>query len=209
MARRVRILELMKLAPLCLAAAFALGSIVACVGDDPTFDGGTDDDAGPDTSTGTDAADAFVATDTSTVDAATDAADAAPATPMTWQCTGAISPFANSTNHATNCSDTSVHVSISYTAHQDVLGNVSVSASVTVGTGTPVTGMMTWAAGTAGAANATDTFPDDVCTGGAPQAGSFAFSLDKPTTTLSITYTDADLNAGSVVYTAACTVMNN
>jgi hypothetical protein len=205
--------ESMKLVPLSVVAVLVAGSIVACVGSDPSLNSDPTDDAGGDTSvaasdSGADAADALLATDTGDRDVTTDAADATQGTPKTWTCTSAIAPFAPSTNKATNCSDTSVHVAISYTAHQDVTGNVSVSASVTVGSGAPVTGMMTWAAGSAGATNATDSFIDDVCAGGgAPLKGSFAFSLEKTTQTLSIVYTDADLNAGTVTYTAACTLM--
>ena len=212
--------EPMKIAIASLALALVTGSFVACVGSDPEFGaepaGHADGDAAvvavESANPGDGAADAFVATDSSGLDdggADADAADATrPATPKTWTCTTAIAPFAPSTNRATNCSDTTVHVAIAYTARQDALGSVSVTASVTVGSGTPVVGMMTSAAGTPGATNAVDSLLDDVCqSGAAPQSGSFAFSLDKATNTLSIVYSDADLNAGTASYTSACTVM--
>ena len=165
-----------------LAIAIALsGVVVACSPTPPS--GGTD--AGPPCST-----------------------DAGTGVARTWTCSFGDSKFGFATTHATNCSDTDVQVNVAYSATESAAGDVLVNAIVDAPARPPaLSSSASWTAGAAGADGATDTLSDDICQSGGEQfAGTWSFSLDKATSTLTSIYTDADLIAGSVTYTTPCTV---
>jgi hypothetical protein len=125
----------------------------------------------------------------------------------TWTCNFSQKPFAPGTIHATNCSDSSLQVDVSYSALESATGDVSVTAVVDVPSSPPAkSSMVMWSAGSVQASHAEDALDDDICRGVTPNPGAWTFTLDKVTGTLTSIYTDADLIAGALTFTTPCTV---
>jgi hypothetical protein len=191
----------MKIFP-AVVCAVSLVAFVACRLDvNPAASDAGDAGAG---STPDSAAPDGAAVDSAALDS--DAADGG-GVARTWTCNFSQKPFAPGTTHATNCSDTSLQVDVSYSALESATGDVSVTAVVDVPTSPPVkSSTVMWSAGSAQASDAEDALDDDICRGVTPNPGAWTFTLDKATGTLTSIYTDADLIAGSVTFTTPCTV---
>jgi hypothetical protein len=175
-----------------LAAACAVAFVACHLDGDPGNTGGGD--------AGTTCAPDSAAPDSGAPDSATGSA-------RTWTCNFSEKQFAPNTTHATNCSDTALQVDVSYSALESSTGDVSVTAVVDVPSAPPATSStVMWSAGSAQADDAADTLTDDICRGVTPNPGTWSFTLDKTTGTLTSVYTDADLIAGAVTFTTACTV---
>ncbi len=126
----------------------------------------------------------------------------------TWTCNFSENQFAPNTTHATNCSDTALQVDVSYSAIESATGDVSVTAVVDVPSSPPATSStVMWSAGSVQASEAEDTLADDICRGATPNPGTWSFTLDKTTGTLTSVYTGADLIAGAVTFTTPCTAV--
>jgi hypothetical protein len=129
-------------------------------------------------------------------------------TARTWTCNFSEKKFAPNTTHATNCSDTNLQVDVSYSASETASGDVFVSAVVDVPSSPPaLSSSQVWSAGSPGANQGADTLADDICRSGGPaNPGTWSFTLDKTTGTLTSVYSDADLIAGEVTFTTPCIV---
>ena len=126
----------------------------------------------------------------------------------TWTCSFSEAKFGPDTTHATNCSDTNLHVDVAYTASETASGDVLVNALVNVPVRPPaLSASHLWTAGSTEASNASNTLADDICqSGGAPEQGTWSFALDKTTGVLTSVYADADLIAGQLTFSTPCTV---